>query len=267
LLSEKVEEAVKAIRREMRARGSLLVALSGGLDSSVVAALAKAALGERAVAATIASPLTPSYELADARRVAAFLGMRHLTIWLDELRLRGVRENGPRRCYACKRYRYEEILQVAEALGLRAVADGTTASDVGQHRPGLRAVEELGIYTPLLNHGLTRAEVRELARQMGLPTAEKAPNSCLATRFPPGHELRPEELRQVERVEDVLRELLGPNVLVRARRWGRVLRLELLPPDMPLLLEEDTRKAVLKAVERLGLGRAVLDLVGYPGHL
>ena len=197
MLSEKVEEAVKAIRREMRARGSLLVALSGGLDSSVVAALAKAALGERAVAATIASPLTPSYELADARRVAAFLGMRHLTIWLDELRLREVRENGPRRCYACKRYRYEEILQVAEALGLRAVADGTTASDVGQHRPGLRAVEELGIYTPLLNHGLTRAEVRELARQMGLPTAEKAPNSCLATRFPPGHELRPEELRPV----------------------------------------------------------------------
>ncbi len=263
-MGEKAAEA-KRILREL---GSVLIALSGGVDSSVLTALAKEALGPSSVLlATVDSPLTPRRDLEDAAAVASQLGLKHVVLRLNELEaIPGFKENPPERCYLCKRFRLEKLLALAREKGLAAVVDGTNADDLGASRPGLRASRELGIRSPLAEAGLTKAEIRTLARWLGLPTADKPPSACLATRIPFGEELSPERLKRVEEAEEVIRALLPELSMLRVRDHGKLARIEVQRDELGLFLAPDVREEVVKALRALGYEYVCLDLAGYRPH-
>lgn len=256
--AEKTEE----IKQRLRARGSLLVALSGGVDSAVVAALAAAALGDRALAVTVNSPLVGSTELEDAKKVAGDTGIKHMIVELDELEIPGFAQNPAGRCYLCKQFRFGRLKEMARELGYREVADGTTASDLDEYRPGMRAAEELAIYHPLVEAGLTKSDTAGLARYLKLPVTGKAHNSCLATRIPYGEGLTPARLQRIDEAENYLRGLL-PGVQLRVRDHGDLARLETGPEAVPRFLDRETGSRITRQLRELGYRFVTLDLDGY----
>ncbi len=257
-LTEKIDRILDDIRR----KESLLVALSGGIDSSVVAALAYRALGEKALAATIDSPLTIAEDVADARRVAEHVGISHLVLKLNELELAGFSHNPPERCYLCKQYRFAKLKKLAGARGYRALADGTTYDDLKEHRPGLKAARELGVYSPLAEAKMTRRDVLAAAELMELPVAGKAHNSCLATRLPYGEELTIARLKRIDEAERYLRGLTGAREL-RLREHGSLARLELDRAGMACFLDEGVSRKVLRRLKEMGYRYVTVDIEAY----
>ena len=214
--------------------GSAVVAFSGGVDSSLVAALAARALGDRALAVTAVSPALATGELDAAVGVARAIGIRHETIVTAELEREGYRANGRDRCYHCKSELYSQLVALASHRGYEVVLSGANADDVGDWRPGLRAAEEHRVLHPLLEGGVGKDEVRALARALGVPSAEKPASPCLASRLPYGTPVEPEILRQVDRAEQALKAL-GFRVL-RVRHHGDLGRVELAGDELPLAL-------------------------------
>ena len=180
----------------------VIVAFSGGVDSSVLAAAAHSALGDAAFAATVKSELQSEADLANARSVAAEIGIEHLVLEVGVLELGGIHDNLPSRCYLCKRAMAHRLLDEARSRGIGVVVDGTNASDRAEDRPGMRALIEAGIRMPLRELGMAKDEVREMARQLGLSNADRPSRSCLATKIK--GPLSPERLRRVEAAEDLL---------------------------------------------------------------
>lgn len=252
---------MKALRR-LQTLGSVVVALSGGVDSSVVAALAFEALKEKAVAVTFDSPLTPTGELEDAKIVASQIGIRHLVEKLNELRSGPIIQNPPDRCYHCKLQRFRQAQIFALKHGFNAVVDGTTASDMGENRPGLRAIEELGIISPLLEVGITKMEARQIAKELNLPVASKPSNSCLATRIPYGERLSKERLSRIAAAENSIRELIGIATL-RVRDHGKLARIEVSNEILQFILQGDIAKQIVEQLKSLGYEYVTLDLEGY----
>src|SRR3954468_10809913 len=197
------------------ALGRAVVAFSGGVDSSVVAALAHRALGDRALAVTAVSPSVASGELDGARRVAAHIGIAHETVSTDELARPGYRANGRDRCYFCKTELYDVLAEVARDRGYAALLSGANADDAGDWRPGLRAAAEHGVRHPLLEHGVTKEQVRRLARLLDLPSAAKPASPCLASRIPYGTPVDPDTLAQIDRAERAVKALGFPVLRVR----------------------------------------------------
>jgi pyridinium-3,5-biscarboxylic acid mononucleotide sulfurtransferase len=250
-----VNERVAELEARLRRLGSVVVAFSGGVDSSLVAALAARALGKRALAVTAVSPAFATGELDGARAVAAAVGIAHETIATDELARDGYVRNDRNRCYHCKTELYDRLGALATLRGYAAVASGANADDTGDWRPGLRAAEEHGVVHPLLAAGVGKDEVRELARLLGVPSADKPASPCLASRLPYGTVVDPAVLAQVDRAELGLKRL-GYRVL-RVRHYGSLGRVQIGADELPRALGE--RAAIVAAVRAAGYEEAVLD--------
>jgi len=233
--------------------GSAVVAFSGGVDSSVVAALAQRALGDRALAVTAVSPSVARGELEGARRVARHIGIAHEVITTDELARPGYRANGPDRCYFCKSELYDVLAELAKQRGFNALLSGANKDDQGDWRPGLKAAAEHGVVHPLQD--TTKAEVRELARALALPSAEKPASPCLASRIPYGTAVDPETLALIDRAEQAVRSLGFP--VIRVRHHGILGRLEVAAGDLDRALAHEGK--ITAAIKAAGYRHATID--------
>ena len=257
-----VEAKREAAVADLRGFDGVLVAFSGGVDSSVVAALAHEALGDDAVACTARSETLPEAELTDAERVAAEIGVRHEVVSFSELDSEAFVENDGDRCYHCRTMRLGEMFEAARELGVETVCDGTNASDPGEgHRPGLRAVEELEAYSPLLEHDITKGEVREIARSYGLSVADKPSMACLSSRIPTGLEVTEEKLTRVERAETLLRTWGFDQF--RVRDHDGLARIEVGTDELERALDPAFAEVAREHLTDLGFEHVTLDLEGY----
>jgi uncharacterized protein len=245
----------------LRGVDGAVVAFSGGVDSSLLLLAAREALGDRVLAVTARSPTYPPDEADEARRIAALAGARHRFIDTEEMADPAFRGNPPTRCYACKRELFARLRGIAAEERLEAVLDGSNVDDEGDFRPGRRAAQEQGVRSPLLEAGLTKADVRALARARGLPNWDRPAQACLASRVPYGEELTPERLARVARAEAAVRAL--GFAVVRVRDHGRVARIEVAPGEVARLLESGVRERVVGALKDAGYTWVAADLEGY----
>lgn len=244
----------------LEATGGALLGFSGGVDSTLLLAVGRAALGERLLAVTARGPLIPRRELAAAEGNARALGARHEFVDLAPLAIGQVAGNHRDRCFHCKRAVFGRFVELARERGLPSVLSGDNADDLLVHRPGRAALVELSVRSPLAEAGFTKAEVRELSAELGLPTAAAPTVSCLATRFPYGTRLTPGALARVDRLEEALLELLG-DVQLRVRMHDHAARIEVAPERFAALLEHRGRIAELFRAE--GIPHVGLDLSGF----
>jgi uncharacterized protein len=238
----------------------VVVALSGGVDSSLLACVAAEVLGDRALAITAEGPMFPEFEIERAQEVAKLCGIRHHVVASRQLDEPRVRANTRDRCYHCKRALGEQLLEIAEDEGLPWIAHGDQADDASAHRPGSRAAEELGLRAPLAEAGLTKADVRELSRDRGLPTSDAPPMACLATRVPYGEELTEQRLSRIEAAEEILRDA-GFSAL-RVRDHKGLARIEVPAARVGELTAEPLRGQIAGALRELGFSWVTVDLHG-----
>lgn len=261
LIDSPLELRITQLRALVKSLGSCVVAYSGGVDSSVVLAVARQELGDRALAAIGRSATYAESELAQALAQAHVLGIEPRVIATAELDDPRFALNPSNRCYFCKGELYERLAELARAEGLGTVLDGTNADDLNDHRPGRRAAEEHAVRSPLAECGLTKADVRALAAQLGLPSAEKPAMPCLSSRFPYGTRITGAQLAQVEAGEAWLRDRGFRDV--RLRHHGTVARLELETEELSRLVEEPLRSACVAHFKSLGFTYVALDLQGF----
>ncbi|RUM89476.1 MAG: ATP-dependent sacrificial sulfur transferase LarE [Thermodesulfatator sp.] len=251
----------EALRQALLTPRRVAVAFSGGMDSAVLLACAARVLGpERVIALHAVGEVFPPRERIWARETARQLGIRLEEIPVDLLALPAFRENPPDRCYHCKRHLLRLFLEEARRLGAEVLWEGTHQDDLSASRPGLKALSELGVRSPLAEAGLNKKAVQALARKMGLPQAEKLPSPCLATRFPPGEPVTREGLYLVYRAEEALRDLLGEETL-RVRYVRGEARLEVPPEALPRVFSQRWR--IVTLLRKWGFRRISLDLEGY----
>ena len=252
---------LKQLRERLRRIESAVVAFSSGVDSTFLLRVAHEELGERVVAATIRSHTFPKRELDEAAAFCRAEGVCHEIIDSEELDIPGFAENPPDRCYHCKRELFSKLLDFARENGLAAVLEGSNLDDDGDYRPGRRAIRELGIVSPLHEVGLTKAEIRALSRDMGLPTSDKPSFACLASRFPYGERITAAALERVERAEQWLLDAGFGLTQLRVRSHGNLARIEVPPDDIPRLAARATEIAA--AFKDFGFAYVTLDLRGY----
>lgn len=253
------EAGYQRLLEVLRGMESIAVACSGGLDSSLLLAAAHQALGERVLALTVQTPYMTSHEINEARALAARLGVRHQVLeWpISE----EISHNPPDRCYRCKRTLFARLQTITAAEDYAWLADGTNRDDLDDYRPGMRALRELGIRSPLLETGLGKAEIRRYAQALNLAVWNKPAGACLLTRLPHGTEARPELLRRVEAAEQALLDL-GFSA-VRVRCHDDLARIEVHRAEQARLLEEKISTQVVAALTACGFQHITLDLQGY----
>jgi pyridinium-3,5-biscarboxylic acid mononucleotide sulfurtransferase len=246
----------------LRGYGSCAVALSGGLDSTVLAKAAQLALGDRAVAVTGRSASMAAGELDEAGDLARQIGIRHEVIETGELSVPAYRANQADRCYHCKTELFAQVEQVAQRLGVAVVADGSNRDDLGDYRPGMRAVREKNVKSPLAECGLSKAEIRQLAAAWNLPISDKPATPCLSSRIAYGEEVTTERLRMIDAAERFLRERGFRPLRVRYHK-GDVARIEVPVEQLPRFADDTFRREVIAHLKSLGFKYVSLDLEGF----
>ena len=250
-----------ALRGRLQELGSLAVAFSGGVDSTFLLQAAHDVLGDRALAVTAAPPFVPGREQKEAADFCHESGIRQIVIPADELDLDSIRQNPPDRCYHCKRMIFGRIIEAAKEAGIPCVAEGSNTDDTGDYRPGMRAIRELGVLSPLLDAGLSKADIRILSKELALPTWDKPSFACLASRFVYGEAITDERLAMVDRAEQLLLDLGFRQFRVRIH--GDLARIEILPDDFDRIMLPTVRGQIISALKEYGFSYVTLDLSGY----
>ena len=241
---------------------SVLVAFSGGVDSTLVAKVAYMVLGDRAYAVTARSPSIPEWELKEAAEVAKLIGIKQIFVDVDETARPEYARNMPDRCYFCKEERYIKFLELAARLGAEQVVDGTNFDDLKDFRPGIEAARKLGVRSPLAELGIGKEVVREISRLLGLPTTLKPSSPCLATRIAYGHPITAELLRKVAMAEEFIKTHVNPKVL-RVRVHGDLVRIEVGKDERHLMFDVNLIDRIVAYIKSLGFTFVTLDLEGY----
>lgn len=255
------DPAYDRLRKILSEMESVLVAYSGGVDSALVMKVAYDTLRDRAVAVTSLSPTFPASQAAEAKAVAASVGIRHRFVQSDELQIPGYAENDRNRCYLCKNDLYSLISEMALQESIRFIVDGTHLDDLSEIRPGLKAARELGVRSPLVEAGLNKEAVRAFSKALGLPTWDKPASACLSSRFPHGTRITYEGLAQVEQAEEVLRR--SGLRQFRVRYHQEIARIELAEEEFPALLDPARRAQLLRQIQGCGFRWVTFDLAGY----
>jgi len=262
VMSSEIETKTKKLKDIFQSMGKVLVAFSGGVDSTLLLKVAQDTLGDKNVlAVTARSPLYPERELAGVKKLVQTLGARHRLIESNELEIPGFSENPPNRCYYCKEKLFRELLEIAKEESIPFIVEGSTLDDDKDHRPGRMAIQELGIRSPLKEALFKKIEVRELSKELGLPTWDKPSFACLASRFPYGEEITEQGLRMVDEAEDFLFGLGFKQV--RVRHYGNLARIEILNEEMSRLMNGSLREKVVSHLKGIGYRYITLDLQGF----
>jgi uncharacterized protein len=249
------------LKRAIMERGTAVVAFSGGVDSATLGYLAYHALGNRAVAVTVKLHSYPERELENAKKVAEEIGIEHRILEFDELEIPSIAENTPMRCYYCKKEILGLLAAVKDELGFNVILEGSNASDTAVYRPGREALSEACtlVYSPFVEYGVTKEEIRQIARQVGLSVTDKPSSSCLASRFPYGNALTPESIRRVEMSEDFLFDM--GFTYMRVRDHKGIARIEIYPSDFGEFLLN--REKILSYFKSIGYYYVTLDIEGF----
>ena len=261
LLTGELQKKLSGLEEYLRELGSLAVGFSGGVDSSFLLSVAHNVLGDKAIAVICVDESVPERELNDAQSFCKERGIRILSCKVDPMQDEEYRHNGPDRCYFCKHRIFSEIIRIAKENGIEYVAEGSNMDDNGDYRPGLRAVSELSVKSPLRECGFYKKEIREVSKAMGLPTWSKPAYACLASRFVYGEEITKEKLRMIDLAEQYLIE--QGFLEERVRLHGNLARIEVPPKDIPDIARDEVRNAIYERFKEIGFMFVTLDLKGY----
>lgn len=260
-LSEELREKLGKLEDYIRGLGSLAVGFSGGVDSSLLLAVAHKVLGDKVLAVTGADASVPEREVKETIAFCEERGIKHVICRVDPLKNDGYRHNGPDRCYFCKHGIFTEVKKIADEHGISYMAEGSNMDDIGDYRPGLKAAAELSVKSPLREAGLYKQDIRLIAKAMKLPTWSKPAYACLASRFVYGEEITEEKLHMIDQAEQFLIE--NGFYEERVRLHGKLARIEVPAKDIERLASEKMREAVYERFKELGFMFVTLDMKGY----
>lgn len=256
-----LQEKFQLLKDIIKKRGSAAIAFSGGVDSTFLIKVAHEVLGDKLIAVTATSSTYPERELKEAIKYAEDMGVKHIIISSEELEIEGFASNPKNRCYYCKKELFTKIKKVALENGVEYVFDGSNLDDTGDYRPGMQAAKELEVVSPIKEAGLTKNDIRELSKELGLPTWNKPSFACLSSRFPYGNKITLPKLKMVDRAEQFLLDMGIRQV--RVRHHGEIARIEVSPEEREQFFSVEVMDKIGNEFKKIGFTYVTFDMLGY----